>query len=358
MRRNKIAIGLLVTFIMSLGTIFSGCNVTSKAPQNASVSPAPANAGGTNNPNAKKLRLAWSVALQEDHPYTVAAQTFKKVVEEQTKGAFQVDLFPGGQLGGDADVFQAIQMGNIDVSVLSAPVIANTSKVLVGADMPYIFDNDYDLLYKAETGDVAKQLLQKLDQAASVKSLAFVYQPFRHFFTNKEIKSIADLKGMKMRTMQSPVHIDIFKALGTTPTPIAYGDVYTAMQAGSIDGFESDVVGAYTSKFYEVAKYVTVSGHFNNAIVLMMSQKAWKGLTPDQQKAVQTASEEAAKASLQTTKASNDKYMQLMKDKGIKINTIDMKPFKEAVKPIIDKYSKDIPEVKAFVDSVESLKKK
>jgi tripartite ATP-independent transporter DctP family solute receptor len=304
-----------------------------------------------------QLRLAWSVALQEDHPYTVAAQNFKKTMEKRTNGAVEVTLYPGGQLGGDADIFQALQFGNIDVAVLSTPVIASTTKVLAGVDMPYIFNNDYDLLYKVCSGAPGKKLLKRLEEEVpSVKALCFLYQPFRHIYSKKEIKSIDDLKGLKFRCMQSPIHIDIFKALGATPTPIPYTEVYTAMQSGTIDAFESDVIGGYTSKFHEVAKYLTISGHFNNGIVMMMSAKTWNKLSASQRKAAQAASLNAAKGSFETTVATNDKYMKLT-GKYLKINKIDLAPFVAAEKPIIEKYSQQIPEIKEFVKAVQAMKK-
>lgn len=371
MKRSRMYIGMLLVLTMIVGLILGGCgNITpnasnkaeTKQTEKSAVEPAKEDSSKTPSANAaaaKKMRLAWTVARQDDHPYTVAAETFKKVVEEQTKGSVQIDLYPGGQLGADADIFQAIQLGNIDVAVLSAPVIAGTTKVLAGTDMPYIFDNDYDLMYKAESGEPGKKLLKRLEEEVKgVKALTFVYQPFRHFFSKKEIKTLADMKGMKLRCMQSPVHIDIFKALGTTPTPTPYTEVYTSMQSGTIDGFESDVVGANASKFYEVAKYITVSGHFNNAVVLLMSQKAFIAGSSDEQKAFQAAAEEAAKASLATTKSANEKNMQIMKDKGVKINTVDMAEFVAAEKPVIEKYSSQIPEVKEFVDAVMAMKKK
>ncbi|CEP66503.1 TRAP dicarboxylate transporter [Moorella glycerini] len=352
MKKRKVLIGIGLVLVLVLGLMLSGCGSKWDTGNKASQ---PQGSSSTSD-GIKKMRLGWVVARQDDHPYTVAAETFAKVVKEKTNGKIQFDLYPGGQLGGDRDMFEAIQMGNLDAGVISAPVIAGFTKVLVGADMPYIFNNDYDLMYKAESGPAGQKLLQRLEEEASVKALSFVYQPFRHFFTNKPIKGLDDMKGLKLRCMETPVHIDIFKALGTNPTPMPYNDVYTAMQTGTIDGFESDVIGANASKFYEVSKYVTISGHFNNAVVLLMSQKAWGQLSPDEQKAVQEAAQEAAKASLDISKKANEKYMQVMKDKGLTINEIDLKPFIAATQPVIDKYAAQIPEVKEFVAAVKALK--
>lgn len=345
MKKNKAFIGLALAAIMLVMLALSGCGGGDKKP-------------AADTQKKAKMRLGWVVAFQEDHPYTVAAVTFAKVVKEKTNGRIEFDLFPGGQLGGDRDMFEAIQLGTLDAGVISAPVVAAFTKVLVGTDMPYIFNNDYDLMYKAEAGEPGKKLLKRLEQETKVKALTFTFQPFRHFHTTKEIKSLADMKGLKLRAMQTPVHIDIFKALGANPTPIPYTEVYTSMQTGTIDGFESDVIGSNASKFYDVTKYITISGHFNNAVILVMSPKTWDKLSPEDQKIMQEAADAAAKASLDITKAANDKYMKVMQDKGVKINKIDLKEFIEAEKPVIEKYSKEIPEVKEFVDAVMQMQKK
>ena len=345
MKKSRITTGILLMLVMLISLVLGGCSGAGTADKKAAEGPI-------------KMRLGWVVARQDDHPYTVAAETFAKVVTEKTKGHITFNMFPGGQIGGDRDMFEAIQMGTLDVGVISAPVVSGFTKVLVGTDMPYIFNNDYELMYKAESGEPGKKLLKRLEQETNVKALSFIYQPFRHFHTNKEILSLADMNGLKIRSMESPIHIDIFKALGANPTPVPYSEVYTSMQTGNIDGFESDVIGSNASKFYDVCKYITISGHFNNAVILVMSQKAWDRLTPDEQKSVQEAAEDAAKASLEITKSAEAKYMQVMQDKGVKINKIDLTDFSKAEEQVISKYSAQIPEVKEFVNEVRALQKK
>jgi len=354
MTKGKVFKGLaLAMLVMLLGVFLVGCGGKS-----ASDNKTGQQQGSTSGQaSVKKLRLGWVVARNPDHPYTAAAETFAKVLNEKTNGRIQVDLYPGGQLGGDVEMFEQIRLGSLDAGVISAPPIAGTTKVLIGPDMPYIFNNDLDLAYKALTGPAGQKLLQKLETAVGVKALAHLYQPFRHFFTNKPINKLEDMKGLKIRVMQTPVHIDIFKALGASPTPLPYNEIYTAMQTGTIDGFESDVIGSVTSKHYEVSKYITISGHFYNAFVLLMSKKAWDQLSPEEQKIAQEAANEAAKATLEVSKRVSDQYFKMLKEKGMTVNQIDLKPFIEATKPVIDKYSAEVPEVKEFVAAVEALKK-
>src|SRR5690606_24312394 len=111
------------------------------------------------------------------------------------------------------------------------------TNVLIGVDMPYLFANDYDVLWEAQTGEPGKKLLSRLEEETGVKALSFVFQPFRHFYTNKEIKSIDDFKGMKLRSMETPIHMAIYSAMGASPVTMPYNDIYSAMQQGTIDAF-------------------------------------------------------------------------------------------------------------------------
>jgi C4-dicarboxylate-binding protein DctP len=218
--------------------------------------------------------------------------------------------------------------------------------------MPYIWENDLGAMYSVLTeGEIGRKLLNRMQEEIGVVGLSFLYQPFRHIFTNKEINSISDLEGLKFRCMQTPVHQEIFTAVGMSPVSLAYNDIYSAMQQGTIDGFESDAVGAVTSKFYEVSKYMTISGHFNNTMVLLMSDAAYSDVSAEDQAVFSEAAAEAAKASYDCSVAQNDAAIQTLEDNGLIINEIDMQPLYDAVQPLIEKYSAEIPEVAELVSA-------
>ncbi|SFP69385.1 tripartite ATP-independent transporter solute receptor, DctP family [Oscillibacter sp. PC13] len=342
-RMLSLALALLMTM-----SLLAGCGSSSGS---STETPAAAGDASTETPaEGKTLRLAWTVAYDENHPYTVAAETFKQYVEEKTEGRIAVELYAGGQLGGDSEMLEMLQMGTLDVAVTSTPTVANFTNVLVGCDMPYIWQNDLSAMYSVLTeGDMGRKLLDRMQEEIDVVGVSFLYQPFRHMFTNKEISSISDLKGLKFRCMQTPVHQEIFTAVGMNPVSLAYNDIYSAMQQGTIDGFESDAVGAVTSKFYEVSKYMTVSGHFNNTMVLLMSSSAYNGVSADDQAIIMEAGAEAAKASYDCSVAQNDTAIQTLQDNGLTVCEIDMQPLYDAVQPVIDKYSSEIPEVAELV---------
>ena len=300
------------------------------------------------------LRLAWTVAYQDDHPYTVAAESFKQYVEENTDGRVKVELYAGGQLGGDVEMMEMLQMGTLDVAVTSTPTIANFTDVLVGCDMPYIWHNDLQAMYSVLTeGDIGRRLLDRMQEEVGIVGLSFLYQPFRHFYTNKPIETLDDMAGLKLRCMQTPVHMAIFEALGCKPVSLTYNDIYSAMQQNTIDGFESDAMGGTASKFYEVADYLTISGHFNNTMVLLMSDTSYSAMSAEDQAVCMAAAAEAAAASLKTSSEANDFHIQNMQDNGMTLCTPDMEPFYAAVQPLIDQYCQEIPEAKLLVDAAQ-----
>lgn len=314
------------------------------------------NPGESSNQDAvMTLKLAHTVAEDPNHPYTVASNAFKASLEELSGGTMKVDIYPGGQLGGDTDLFQALQMNNLDASVLSTPVIANTTNVLIGNDMPFIFNGDYDLLREVQGGETGQALLERLDEEVEgIKSVCFLYQPFRHIWTKEEISSLDDMKGLKFRCMQTPVHIDIFSALGSNPTAIAYNDIYSSMQTGTIDGFEMDVFGAESNKFYEVCKNMAISSHFNNSPMLILNEQMFDNLTEEQQGWVLQASQDAATASFEGTVNKEREFIEKMeKEHGVKVKQIDLTDWELAVQPVIDKYAAEVPEVQMMVDAIK-----
>jgi C4-dicarboxylate-binding protein DctP len=307
---------------------------------------------------ARTIKIAHTVAENPVHPYTVASVSFKEALERLSDGTITVDIYPGGQLGGDVDIFQSLQLGSIDSAILSTPVIANTTNVLVGVDMPFVFNGDYQFIYDILNGEAGKHLLSRLDEEVDgIRSLCFTHQAFRHIWTKNEISSLADLRGLKFRCMQTPVHIAIFKALGASPTAISYNDIYSSMQTGTIDAFEMDVFGAESNKFYEVCKNMLVSAHFNNAPILIFSKSVFDSFTDEQQGWIVKAADEAAKISMQRTVEEEGSYVKLMMEHGVKVKETDMTEWKAAVQPVIEQYKKDVPEVKYLMDIIAATEK-
>lgn len=306
--------------------------------------------------STKVFRLSWPPAYDESHGHTKAALAMNKVLDEETKGSVRFEFYAGGQLGTEKDVFEAIQMGTIDAAIMSGSIAAGFTDALVGFDLPYIFDNDLDLFYEVVTSDVAEKLFQKLNTEARVKGIAYLVQPGRDFYFRKPVVGIDNFKGTKLRSMQSEIHLKTYEALGLSPTPLAYNEIYTAMQTGTIDGFEDVSVSVQANKTYETATHLLISGHFNAAPIVIVSNKAWESLTKTEQDALMKAGEAAQLATLQHYKEQMPKTIAYMKEHGLIINTIDIPRAKKLVQPVIDSYAAKMPSVQMVVDQVNAIK--
>jgi tripartite ATP-independent transporter DctP family solute receptor len=359
MKRKVLCITMAIVILFSLA--LSGCGGSQKPQDEAAkdttkTSETASEQKETKPATEKVFRLSWPPAYDEKHGHTKAALAMNKVLEEKTGGTVRFEFYPGGQLGNERDVFEAVQMGTIDASIMSGTVAAGFTNALLGFDMPYLFDNSLDFYKEVVTSDVAKKLFKKMEEEAGVKGIAFLINPGRDFYFRKPVTTLADMKGLKLRSMESEIHLETYRALGLAPTPLPYSEVYTAMQTGTVDGFEDVSASVQANKTYETASHVVTSGHFNAAPIVIMSIKAWNSLTPDEQKAMEEAGIAGQNATLEHYREQVPKTIQHMRDSGLVVTEINMEEAKKLVQPVIDKYAAQIPEVKEVVDAVNEMK--
>ncbi|MEG2185085.1 MAG: DctP family TRAP transporter solute-binding subunit [Cloacibacillus sp.] len=213
-------------------------------------------------------------------------KAFKKYVEEKSKGEIKVKIFPNNQLGNEREQLEGTQMGTIQLCSITSGTLSNLDKQMLALDIPYLFANKATA-YKFLDGPMGTKLRKDFGVKTDTMLLAFGENGFRHF-TNRvrNIKSPADLKGLKIRTMENPVHIAMMRSMGVTPTPIPFGELYTALSQGVVDGQENPVSLIESSRLHEVQKYLTLDGHFYSPFVLIMNNDSYKKLSPEQKKIV------------------------------------------------------------------------
>lgn len=276
-------------------------------------------------------------AVAEAHPYHLGLVKFKEIVEEQTGGQVQVELFPNGTLGSERDMIEGLQMGSIDVVVTSTGPVINFIPEMGVVDLPFIFSSS-EHAYTVLDGEVGQELLQKFDDIG-IKGLAFWENGFRHLTNSKRpIESVEDIAGLKIRTMENEVHQEAFKALGASPTPMAWGEVFTSLQQGTIDGQENPIPIIYTMNIYEVQKYLALTGHFYSPALLLMSQATFDKLTPEQQEICASAALEAAAYERDKINEQTEEQLSLLEEKGMVITRPDVQALREATKAVYDKY--------------------
>ncbi len=292
--------------------------------------------------------------LAPDHPYTLGLNKFAELVAAKTDDKVKVEVFHSSQLGNERDMIEGLQLGTQEMALVStAPLSGFTSKFFV-FDLPFIFE-DYEGAYKVLDGKIGQDVLASLNDQG-IMGLCFWENGFRHVTNSKhDVKTPADLDGLKIRLMENPIHMDTFKTMGADPTPMAFGELFTALQQKTVDGQENPVPIIWTSKFYEVQEHMSLTGHFYAAAPLLISKQFYDGLAPDIQKAIQEAANEARDYERDLLAQQNEEFIGKLKDAGTNIIEVDKSTFKEAVKPVYEKYESEIG--KDLIDAVLEAQK-
>lgn len=265
-----------------------------------------------------RLKFGYSASDKETN-FVTFQNTFKKYVETASKGRIIVDLYPNAQLGGERQMLEGMTLGTIEMAMLSPGIAANIAPKFQVLDLPYLFKDRtaaYKVLDGRLMGILNSQLIPK-----GVRLVGFAENGFREITNNtKVIKSPADLKGLKIRVQPIPAHLELFKAFGANPTPVDFGELYTALLQKTVDAQENPVTLIYSSKLYEVQKYITMSDHVYAPSALFISEAFYKKLPADLQKAVVEGAikfREASRTNQQ--KATKVLLKELVEKHGIKV---------------------------------------
>ena len=228
----------------------------------------------------------------KDRSLNKAMEKFGEIVEKETNGAIKVEVFPDSLLGGDRQILEAVQMGTVQGTTASTGPIAAFAPRMEVFDLPFLF-KDKQTAYKVFDGPIGQEVMNDLEQAGMV-GLGYWENGFRHLTNSRrEVKTIEDIKGLKIRTLESKVHVDTWKMLDANPTPMALPQLYSALEQKVVDGQENPFGVIKTVKFNEVQKYLTKTGHVYNASPFVISKKFWDGLTDKEKDIFKKAAQEA-----------------------------------------------------------------
>ena len=291
------------------------------------------------------IRIAHLVP--EEQSTHIAAVSFKEKLEKESNGRLKVEIYPNGSLfGSDREAIEAVQLGNVEMTIPAVAPLASFNKKFMVFDLPFIFD-DNEAAYKALDGELGQGLLKDLEKN-DLKGLVFAENGFRNMSNHKgPITSPADLKGIKFRTLENPVHTDTFKAFGANASPFSFGELYTALQQGTYDAMESPISLYYTNKFYEVQEYLTLTRHVYAATILLMNNDFYTKLPEDLQEIVVKTSEEYRTEQREIAQKQDVEFLEKLKEKGMKVNEITPEQkdvFREATKVVYDKFTTEIGE--------------
>ena len=299
--------------------------------------------GATSAPAQKvTLRLADNQAA--DYPTVVGDNEFARLVKERTNGRIEISVYPAAQLGDEKTVIEQLQLGAIDFGRVNAAPLASFDKDLNVFNLPYLFSSS-DQMWKVLNGPIGDKMLDSLKTAKMV-GLTYYDSGARSFYNSKKsVVHPSDLASMKIRVQQSDIFMDLVKALGASPTPMAYGEVYSALQTGVIDGAENNWPSYYSTNHYQVAKYLTLDEHSRTPELLVASQATWNKLSPEDQKIIMQAAKDSQAVQRKAWNDLEQKAKEAVKAKGNIVSTVDITEWQKAVQPLYDKYGKDYQDI-------------
>lgn len=299
--------------------------------------------------------LSLSHNLSETHTVHIAMAEFAQQVEENTDGRIQVKIYPNGQLGSETDAMEQLMAGVVSMTKVSSPGLATYNEAYHTFGLPYVF-NDTQHFYQVMDSPQMEEFFLSSAEDGFV-TLTYYTSGARSFYTkDTAVRTPADLKGLKIRVQDMKSQTDMLKALGGIPVAMAYGDVYTALQTGIIDGTENNETALTTGKHGEICKVFSVDEHAMIPDVLVMSAKVWETISPEDQQIIL----EAAQASTQSHKAAWDAAVEesvaQAKEMGVTFVTdVDKDAFREATAPLVNEYRTLYPGVDELLNTIESV---
>ena len=304
--------------------------------------------------------LKFATQNPKGHPITNGMEKFAELVTQKSGGKIKVNLFPGGVLGGDAPNISALQGGTLEMVVMNAGILASQVKDFEVFDFPFMFANEREADAVVD-GPFGKAMLDKLD-AKNIHGLAYWELGFRQITNSKRaITKVEDIGGLKLRVIPNAINVDWVSALGANPTPMAFPEVYAALEQKAIDGQENPLTVIAANKFYEVQKFVTLTNHQYNPQAVIISKKTWDALSNDEKKIIADAATEAAAFQRKNSREQMQAALDTLKKGGMTVTEFpaaEQQKLRDKLKPVIDKHGGAIAEtVKSMQAEIAKVRK-
>ncbi|MDE2771159.1 MAG: TRAP transporter substrate-binding protein [Bacteroidota bacterium] len=290
--------------------------------------------------------------LDTNHPVHHAMVFMQERLDSLSGGALQIQIYPSQQLGTERQLLELLQLGSLGMTKVASAVLEGFAPEYKVLSLPYIFRSEahrYDVL----GGPVGRRILLSSEQYW-LRGLTYYDAGSRSFYTkDRPIHSPEDLEGLKIRTLESTTQVRMVNGLGGSATPIAWGELYTALQQGVVDGAENNPPSFYTSRHYEVCKFYSLDEHTGLPDVLLISTIVWDRLTPEQQSWVQRAADESAEYQNVLWKAATEEALQKVQEAGVEIIYPDKEPFAARVTSLYDEY-REAPEIYTLIEQIQT----
>lgn len=287
------------------------------------------------DPAADSMELRLAHILDSTHPVHLGMAFMGERLEELSGGSMRIKIYPSGQLGNERESVELLQLGTLDMAKTASSVIENFVPAMGVYSLPYLFQ-DQDHLWRALQGDVGQEILLQ-GEPYRVRGLCYYDAGFRSFYIHdRRVETPEDLRGLKIRVMRSNLSIQTINMLGANATPMAYGELYTALQQGVVDGAENNPPNFFGSKHFEQARFYTLDEHAAPPDVLLIGTHTWNKLTSQQQAWLEQAVEESVAYQRQQWQQATEDALLAVEEAGVTVVRPDKQPFQEAVLPLYD----------------------
>ncbi|MEO8485091.1 MAG: TRAP transporter substrate-binding protein [Betaproteobacteria bacterium] len=290
----------------------------------------------------------------EDYPTVMAVKYMSDLIKQRTGGKHSIKVYTGNALGGEKDTIEQTKIGALDLVRINVAPMNNICPETIVPTMPFLFRSTAHMRSVLD-GPVGDEILKACEVQGFI-GLAFYDSGSRSLYTvKKPVRSLADAKGLKIRVQQSDLWVALLQAMGANATPMPYGEVYTALKTGLVDGAENNFPSFDTAKHFEVAKYYSMTEHSMAPEMLLMSKKIWDGLTPDEQKIFRAAAKESVPYMRKLWDEKEAKSRAVVEAGGAQVITVDKKSFQDAMAPVYAKFVTDA-KMKAMIKRVQDTK--
>ncbi len=300
--------------------------------------------------DGKTIRLAHG--LDTNHPVHNAIVYMGEKLEEKSDGSLKVEIYPSGQLGAERECLELLQIGSLDITKVSAAVLENFIPDYKVLSVPYIF-RDRQHAFSVFDGDIGEALLLKGEQF-KLRGLTFYDAGSRSFYTKeKPVEQPEDLRGLKIRVQKSNMAVAMVNLMGGAPTPISWGELYTALQQGVVDGAENNLPSFYTSRHYEVCKFYSVNEHTAVPDVLLIGTDSWKRFNPQEREWIKEAAVESAIHQRKLWAEAEKESLQAIKEAGVVINYPEKEAFVSMTESITDMFEEE-PDIQQLIERIKN----
>ncbi len=285
---------------------------------------------GAGGPAEAQTKLKWAHVYETSEPFHTESVWAAQEIAKRTNGRYQIDVYPASQLGKETDINQGLTMGSVDIIISGSSFAARSFQPIGVTYYPYTF-RDADHLLAYTKSDVFKELAQGYQDKTGHHIVAVTYYGTRHTSSNRPIKSCADMQGLKMRVPDVPAYLAMPRACGANTAPIAFAEVYLALQNGTVEAQENPLTTIEAKKFYEVQKYIVLTGHIADHLNTVISKGLWNQLSEDDRKVFTEVAQEAAERATKKIQQREVELVQFFKDKELEVVEVNKAEFEEAV---------------------------